>query len=97
MDTVAIVAEILGGYALHPRGLHGVVHWARVMENGWKLAEITGADRDVAWPPPARRPRRGRSRYRQTSGFHVSDDHVPNDEVLDDAFVHRRCRGDVEA
>ena len=47
MDTVAIVAEILGGYALHPRGLHGVVHWARVMENGWKLAEITGADRDV--------------------------------------------------
>ena len=47
MDTVAIVAEILSGYAMHPRGLHGVVHWARVMENGWKLAEITGADRDV--------------------------------------------------
>ena len=47
MDTVAIVAEILSGYAMHPRGLHGVVHWARVMENGWKLAEITGADRDI--------------------------------------------------
>jgi len=47
MDTAAIVVEILKGYALNPRGLHGVVHWARVMENGWKLAGITGADRDV--------------------------------------------------
>ncbi len=47
IDTFAIVAEILNGYALNPRGLHGVVHWARVMENGWKLAEITGADRDI--------------------------------------------------
>ena len=47
IDTVTIVAEILNGYALNPRGLHGVVHWARVMENGWRLAEITGADPDI--------------------------------------------------
>ncbi|MCZ2342841.1 MAG: hypothetical protein LC104_13790 [Bacteroidales bacterium] len=44
MNTSAIVAEILKGYTLHPRGFHGVVHWARVMENGLKLAETTGAD-----------------------------------------------------
>jgi uncharacterized protein len=47
MNTAAIVAEILPGYALHPRGFHGVVHWARVLENGLKLAAATGADPDV--------------------------------------------------
>lgn len=47
MDTAAIIAEILKGYALHPRGFHGVTHWARVMENGLKLSEATGADRAV--------------------------------------------------
>jgi uncharacterized protein len=47
MDTAAIIREILPGYALHPRGFHGVVHWARVMENGLKLAEQTGADPTV--------------------------------------------------
>lgn len=44
MNEAAIVAEILVDYVLPPRGFHGVVHWARVMENGLKLAEITGAD-----------------------------------------------------
>ena len=29
------------------RGLHGVVHWARVLENGLRLAAVTGARRDV--------------------------------------------------
>lgn len=47
MDTAAIIAEILKGYELNPRGFHGVVHWARVMENGLKLEETTGADRTV--------------------------------------------------
>jgi uncharacterized protein len=47
MNTAAIVAEILKGYALPPRGMHGVVHWARVLENGLKLAAVTGADPDV--------------------------------------------------
>lgn len=47
MDTARIVAEILKGYAMSPWGYHGVVHWARVLENGLKLAERTGADRDV--------------------------------------------------
>ncbi|QEL15275.1 HD domain-containing protein [Limnoglobus roseus] len=47
MDTAAIIREILEGYALHPRGFHGVVHWARVMENGLKLAAANGADPTV--------------------------------------------------
>lgn len=47
MDTARIVAEILKGYAMSPWGFHGVTHWARVLENGLKLAERTGADRNV--------------------------------------------------
>jgi uncharacterized protein len=43
MNLAAIVAEILTGYPLPARGFHGVVHWARVLENGLKLAESTGA------------------------------------------------------
>jgi uncharacterized protein len=44
MNLADIVAEILSGYALPARGFHGVVHWARVLENGLKLAELTGAN-----------------------------------------------------
>lgn len=29
------------------RGTHGVVHWARVLDNGLRVAELTGADRRV--------------------------------------------------
>ncbi len=43
-DTGAIVRDILTGYALPPRGYHGVVHWARVLENGMRLAAETGAN-----------------------------------------------------
>jgi len=38
---------ILEQYRLPPDGVHGVVHWARVSENGRRLAEITGAHRDI--------------------------------------------------
>jgi uncharacterized protein len=44
VNIAAIVNEILKGYAMRTRGFHGVVHWARVLENGLKLAEKTGAD-----------------------------------------------------
>lgn len=47
MDTAAIIREILHGYALPPRGFHGVVHWARVLENGLRLADENGAVPDV--------------------------------------------------
>ncbi|MGL4551028.1 MAG: hypothetical protein ACRC33_07565, partial [Gemmataceae bacterium] len=46
-DYPAIVAAILGGYALPLRGDHGVVHWARVLENGLRIAGANGADREV--------------------------------------------------
>jgi uncharacterized protein len=44
MDTTAIVHELLQGYVLSHRGIHGIVHWARVLENGLRLAEKTGAN-----------------------------------------------------
>ncbi len=46
--TPALVSRILDGYALKPNGIHGVAHWARVLENGQRLAALTpGADLDV--------------------------------------------------
>jgi uncharacterized protein len=44
MNTEGIVREVLNQYALPVRGRHGVVHWARVLENGLRLAEMTGAN-----------------------------------------------------
>jgi uncharacterized protein len=38
---------ILDQYHLPPEGVHGVAHWARVAENGSRLAEVTGAHRDI--------------------------------------------------
>ena len=46
-DMAAIMSEILRGYALPVRGDHGVVHWARVLENGLRVADAIGADREV--------------------------------------------------
>ena len=34
-------------YVLPWHGVHGVVHWARVFENGVQLAEQTGANVEV--------------------------------------------------
>ena len=42
-----IVESILIDYALSWHGTHGVCHWARVLENGLRLAELTGANLDV--------------------------------------------------
>jgi uncharacterized protein len=46
-DYATILNTILESYALPPRGEHGVVHWARVLENGLRVADVTGADREV--------------------------------------------------
>lgn len=45
--TPALMQAIREGYTLPWRGIHGVAHWARVLENGLRLAEQTGANRDV--------------------------------------------------
>jgi uncharacterized protein len=47
VDTAPIIRTVLERYALPVRGPHGVLHWARVLENGLRLAETTGADIEV--------------------------------------------------
>ena len=42
-----ILQTILDQYMLPWDGDHGIAHWARVTENGVKLAEMTGADAEV--------------------------------------------------
>ena len=39
-----ILPVILAQYRLNPKGIHGVAHWGRVLENGRRLAAATGAD-----------------------------------------------------
>lgn len=40
----AVLRSAIGGYTLYPLGTHGLGHWGRVLENGLRLAERTGAD-----------------------------------------------------
>jgi uncharacterized protein len=42
-----ILHAVLDEYVLPWDGDHGVAHWARVLENGLRLAEETGADVEV--------------------------------------------------
>jgi uncharacterized protein len=43
MITRALLQTILTGYRLPVYGLHGIDHWARVLENGRRLCAETGA------------------------------------------------------
>ena len=43
MNLKPILQVILDDYALPLGGEHGVAHWARVLENGLRLADETGA------------------------------------------------------
>ena len=46
--TQSLLSRILEDYALPRRGVHGVAHWARVLENGRRLLALTpGADAQV--------------------------------------------------
>ena len=45
--TRDILEAIFDGYTLKLRGIHGVYHWARVLENGKRIAEETGADTEL--------------------------------------------------
>jgi uncharacterized protein len=47
MNLLPVLSVILEDYALPLGGDHGVAHWARVLENGWRLAEETGANVEV--------------------------------------------------
>jgi uncharacterized protein len=43
----ALLRAILDGYRLNPWGIHGIGHWARVMENGRCLVAANGARLEV--------------------------------------------------
>src|SRR5262245_26713220 len=43
MISAELVRAILGSYLLPRDGVHGVAHWARVLENGLRLSAVTGA------------------------------------------------------
>ncbi|MEI6633757.1 MAG: hypothetical protein WCP22_08060 [Chlamydiota bacterium] len=47
MVTSELIKEIRKQYALRWHGPHGVCHWARVSENGLRLALITGAKVEI--------------------------------------------------
>lgn len=42
-----VLTAILRDYSLPLGGTHGVAHWARVLENGLRLAEVSGANVEV--------------------------------------------------
>jgi uncharacterized protein len=47
LNLKPIVHAILREYVLPPHGIHGLAHWARVLETGVRLAEVTGANIEV--------------------------------------------------
>ncbi len=47
LDIPLLLNSILDQYVLPWNGDHGVAHWARVMENGMRLVQMTGANVEV--------------------------------------------------
>jgi len=47
LDLTKILLSVRAQYQLDWYGIHGIRHWARVMQNGLMLAESEGADTEV--------------------------------------------------
>lgn len=47
MNLLPVLKAVLVDYMLPLGGVHGLAHWARVLENGLRLAEETGAHTEV--------------------------------------------------
>ena len=47
VEILKVLQAVLEDYALPLDGIHGVAHWARVLENGRRLASETGANIEV--------------------------------------------------
>ena len=47
LNLKPLVHAILKGYALPLDGVHGIAHWARVLETGVRLSKVTGANIEV--------------------------------------------------
>lgn len=45
--STELIKVILHQYKLPWDGIHGITHWARVMENGLYLAGLNGADKEI--------------------------------------------------
>jgi uncharacterized protein len=45
--SAELVQRVVAQHTLSPFSLHGVPHWARVLDNGRRLARLTGARDDV--------------------------------------------------
>ena len=45
--TSPLIELIVHQQRTNPAGVHGLSHWARVLDNGRRLAEQTGANRQV--------------------------------------------------
>lgn len=45
--STKLIKTILSEYNLPWNGIHGLSHWARVMDNGLRLAELNGADKEI--------------------------------------------------
>lgn len=95
-----VITIVLDSYELSPSGIHGVAHWARVLENGLRLAETTGANIEIVklfavlhdsqrqsdGHDPEHGPRAAEfARTLQNDVFHLSDH--------DFALLHKACAG----
>jgi len=49
MNLQPVLERVLQAYTLPLNGVHGVAHWARVLQNGLELAEHTGATLEVVY------------------------------------------------
>jgi uncharacterized protein len=47
IELLPLLEQIAQQYTLDPEDIHGLNHWARVLENGLKLAEAEGGDPTV--------------------------------------------------
>jgi uncharacterized protein len=82
-DFPSIMRAILEGYVLRLHGYHGVVHWARVLENGLRISELNGGDHKVVT---------------LFAMFHDSrrvNEHRDNDHGLRGAELARSLRGNL--
>jgi len=86
---------ILDGYTLPLLGTHGVAHWARVLENGRRIAEASGADPVVvdlfALFHDARRLNEGTDPDHGRRGAELARSLAPLLPALTDAQLDRLC------
>jgi uncharacterized protein len=46
-NQLALIQEVLAGYPLPLDGIHGIAHWARVLDTGLRIAQANRGDQEV--------------------------------------------------